>query len=244
MIMKHHLLTILTLVSTLFSSVLALPGEPSDPDSDDMVPPSGGFLTLVKTMQRLGIAGIKLDRTLEMSQITPEALQTIRQLTQDIENIVTQATAEADTLEVLDPIRSTKLTKNALPMKPVFGHLLKVISNEVSGSMPSCARAMRMWNKTDERAQKEELCAAQFCHEMQDFLTWMRIRCHGLAESLRGIVGFGDGKLIEVCADLIDKQYAMTINDYEKLIRIGCDEDQPDDPGSDVGSPEEGSLYG
>ncbi|PYI13875.1 hypothetical protein BO99DRAFT_346319 [Aspergillus violaceofuscus CBS 115571] len=219
--MKRHLLTILTLVSTLFSSVLALPGEPSDPDSDDMIPPSGGFLTLVKTMQRLGIAGIKLDRTLEMSQITPEALQTIRQLTQDIENIVTQATAEADTLEVLDPIRSTKLTKNALPMKPVFGHLLKVISNE-----------------------KEELCAAQFCHEMQDFLTWMRIRCHGLAESLRGIVGFGDGKLIEVCADLIDKQYAMTINDYEKLIRIGRDEDQPDDPGSDVGSPEEGSPYG
>ncbi|PYI32715.1 hypothetical protein BP00DRAFT_146109 [Aspergillus indologenus CBS 114.80] len=221
MIMKRHLLTLLTLVFTLFSSVLALPGEPSDPDSGDRVPPSGGFLTLVKTMQRLGIAGIKLDRTLEMSQITPETLQTIRQLTHDIENIVTQATAEADTLEVLDPIRSTKLTKNALPMKPVFGHLLKVISNK-----------------------KEELCAAQFCHEMQDFLTWMRIRCHGLAESLRGIVGFGDGKLIEVCADLIDKQYAMTITEYEKLIRSGRDEDQPDDPGSDVGSPEEGFPWG
>ncbi|RAH70070.1 uncharacterized protein BO66DRAFT_438773 [Aspergillus aculeatinus CBS 121060] len=219
MLMKHLILTLLTLVSTLFGSVLALPGEPSDPDSDDGAPPSGGFLPLVKTLQRLGIAGIKLDRTLEMSQITPETLQTIRQLTQDIENIVTQATAEADALEVLDPIRSTKLTKNALPMKPVFGHLLKVISNE-----------------------KEGLCAAQFCHEMQDFLTWMRIRCHELAESLRGIVGFGDGKLIEVCADLIDKQYAMTITEYEKLIRSGRDEDQPDDPGDDAGPPGQGPL--
>ncbi|OJJ94699.1 hypothetical protein ASPACDRAFT_1860717 [Aspergillus aculeatus ATCC 16872] len=215
MIMQHLILTLLTLVSTLFSSVLALPGEPSDPDFDDGVPPSGGFLPLVKTLQRLGFAGIKLDRTLEMSQITPETLQTTRQLTQDIENIVTQATAEADALEVLDPIRSTKLTKKALPMKPVFGHLLKVISNE-----------------------KGELCAAQFCHEMQDFLTWMRIRCHGLAESLRGIVRFGDGKLIEVCADLIDKQYAMTITEYEKPIRSGRDEDQPHDPGDDAGPPQ------
>lgn len=107
--------------------------------------------------------------------------------------------------------------------------------------MPSRAR-VRTWNGTDERAQKEGLCAAQFCHEMQDFLTWMRIRCHGLAESLRGIVGFGDGKLIEVCADLIDKQYAMTITEYEKLIRSGRDEDQPDDPGDDAGPPGQGPL--
>ncbi|PYH41109.1 uncharacterized protein BP01DRAFT_369386 [Aspergillus saccharolyticus JOP 1030-1] len=203
MFLKHVFVTLLTLGSFLLTPVLAFPG---DSDSEDSLPPSAGLSPLLKTLQRIEISGIKLDRTLTTSEITAETLQTIRQLTDEIEGIVAQATTEAHALDVLDPFRSSKLTKSALPMKPVLGHLLNVIVDV-----------------------KEEICAADFCQDMQDFLTWMRIHCHELAESLRGILQFGDGKLIEICADLVDKQYALTITQYEKIIRSGKGKDKMDD---------------
>ncbi|RAL13043.1 uncharacterized protein BO97DRAFT_43110 [Aspergillus homomorphus CBS 101889] len=129
MIVKLLFIAIFTFVSTLSPPVLALPSEP---ESGNGMPPSVGLLPLIKYLQRLGIAGVKLDRTLQTSKFDPDSLQNIGRLSDDIEDLVTQATGEAATLEVLDPIRSSQLTKNALLMKPVFGHLLNVIAMEVS----------------------------------------------------------------------------------------------------------------
>ncbi|PYI04388.1 hypothetical protein BO78DRAFT_171120 [Aspergillus sclerotiicarbonarius CBS 121057] len=185
-------LVILTLLSTILISSLTL-ALPSPSTPNQLLPRTTETIPLITSLVKIGLNAIKLDKALR--SFTPNDVDEIRTPSSDLEQSLDQAESTAKSTakstENLDARSSTVIAGICTPLKAIFGDMLNVISDK-----------------------RSDLFAADYGDDMLQTLTNLKVRSRAVAQALKNITKELDGTYIVFLEDLVDRQFALVIEEY------------------------------